>query len=95
MTANEVDSALAAPAREVGPMLLAAQEDQWYDRKSARVSPKDLGIPLVALANAEGGVIVIGLSNGKIEGIRERAGKINDLRQAPMSFKGPPVRGHL
>jgi ATP-dependent DNA helicase RecG len=63
MTANQVDAALAAPSEEVGPMLLGLHEDQWFDRKSVQIVPKDLAPHLVAFANAEGGTIVIGLSN--------------------------------
>ena len=55
MVVNQVDAALARPAGETGTALLALPEDQWFDRKSVRVSPKDLGLPLTAFANAEGG----------------------------------------
>ena len=58
MVVNQVDAALARPAGETGTALLALPEDQWFDRKSVRVSPKDLGPPLTAFANAEGGTVV-------------------------------------
>src|SRR4051794_35926994 len=54
VTANEVDTALGAPSSEVGQRLLALMEDQWFDRKSVKVTAKDLGVPLTAFANAEG-----------------------------------------
>lgn len=68
MAVNQVDAALALPAKEAGAALLALPEDQWFDRASVRVLPKDLGAPLAAFANAEGGVIVIGLHDGRVEG---------------------------
>lgn len=92
MTAKQIDQALAAPSIEVGRLLLAASEDQWFDRKSARVAAKDLAIPLVALANSEGGTIVVGLHSGKVEGFRGSERKLNDFRQAPIDFTTPPVR---
>ena len=95
MTANEVDSALGAPASEVGARLLAAHEDQWFDRKSSKVAGRELGPPLVALANAEGGVLVVGLLDGKVEGIRKVAAKLNEFRQAPFDFTVPPVRARF
>jgi len=32
-------------------------EDQWFDRKSAKIDPKALANELVAFANAEGGTL--------------------------------------
>lgn len=95
MTANEVDAALAAGPAETGALLLASQEDQWFDRKSVAIAAKDLGPALVAMANAEGGVLVIGLSAGKVQGIRRHASKLNDFRQAPIDFTVPPVRARF
>lgn len=51
---------------------------------------KDLGRPLVALANA--GVIVVGIAAGQVGGLRNLLEKLNELRQAPMDFTVPPVR---
>ncbi len=95
MTANDVDAALAAPLDEVGARLAAIAEDQWFERKSIRIHAKDLGRPLVALANAEGGVIVVGIAAGQVEGLRNHLGKLNELRQAPMDFTVPPVRARF
>jgi ATP-dependent DNA helicase RecG len=92
MTANQVDAALALPAGEAGAALLALPEDQWFDRKSVRVLPKDLGPPLTALANAEGGIIVVGLHDGQVEGCSQYPEKINSFRQAAIDFTVPPVR---
>lgn len=93
MATNEVDAALLAlgPDR-VGQALLALHEDQWFERKGAQVAAKDLALPLVAFANAEGGVIVVGLHGGKVQGLKSVASKINDYRQAPIDHTTPPTR---
>lgn len=95
MGSNEVDRALSASADSVGPRLLAIDEDQWFVRKSARVSPKDLAGDLVAFANAEGGVVVVGLHDGRVEGTASDVRKVNELRQAAIDFSSPPVRHHV
>ncbi len=89
MTANQVDAALAADRADVGMRLLALPEDQWFERKSIRVRAQDLDKPLTAFANAEGGVIVIGLSDGRVEGIRALASKQNAIRQAAVEAPTP------
>ena len=91
MTVNQVDAALALPAGETAAALLALPEDQWFDRKSVRMLPKDLGPSLTAFANAEGGIIVIGLHDGQVEGLRGYPEKINSFRQAAIDFTVPPV----
>jgi ATP-dependent DNA helicase RecG len=68
----------------------SAREDQWLERKSARVEPRALAETLVALANAEGGTIVVGIHDGAIEGVGAKAQ--NELRQAGRDFTDPPVR---
>lgn len=61
--------------------LKALSESQFFDRKSGRLTPKDLAPQLSAFANASGGLIVIGLEDdGKITGVSE--GKENAFRQA-------------
>ncbi|WP_231642571.1 ATP-binding protein [Nocardia sp. NRRL S-836] len=92
MTIAEVETALAAPRRDVGALLLAAPEDQWYDRKNVLLEPRDLAPAIVAFANAEGGTIAIGLHNGKVQGVDAHRRKMNDFRQVPIDFTVPPVR---
>lgn len=92
MTVNQVDAALALPAGETAAALLALPENQWFDRKSVRMLPKDLGPSLTAFANAEGGIIVIGVHDGQVEGLRGYPEKINSFRQAAIDFTVPPVR---
>jgi ATP-dependent DNA helicase RecG len=72
--------------------LLSAPEDQWFDRKSARIAPKDLARPLIAFANAEGGTLTIGLREGSYDGELLTTDKENAIRQAGIDFTVPPVR---
>lgn len=92
MSAKDVDRALAAPISQVGAQLAALPEDQWFDRKSIRSDPKSLAPALVAMANAEGGVLVIGLDNGVVQGIKHDAKRVNDYRQLAIDHTEPPVR---
>ena len=92
MIVKRVDAALALPAGETGTALLELPEDQWFDRKSVRVSPKDLGPALTAFANADGGRVVIGLHDGQVEGCRQYPAKMNAFRQAAIDFTVPPIR---
>lgn len=92
MATNDVDRALHAGLSSVGEAILAIDEDQWFERKSGRVAPKDLAVAISAFANAEGGVVVIGLHNGRVEGVRGQTDKINSWRQASMDFITPPAR---
>ena len=60
-------------------------EGQFFDRKSARIAPKDLAAHLSAFANASGGMIVLGIeNNGEISGVNDD--QENSLRQAGMNF---------
>lgn len=88
-----IDRAADMPPSEAAEALSSAPEDQWFERKSGRVSPRDLAVPLVALANAEGGHVVAGIHDGTIEGVaRER---INALRQVAADFTNPMVSTHI
>lgn len=90
MGSRDVDMALSLAAPEAAQQLLKLPEDQWFDRKSGRVAAKDVAKILVAMANAEGGVVAVGLSAGKIDGVRPE--KRNDIRQAALDYTVPPVR---
>ncbi|MDR0432429.1 MAG: putative DNA binding domain-containing protein [Bifidobacteriaceae bacterium] len=73
--------------------LIRMPEDQWYDRKSGRVQAKELAVPLVAFANAEGGYLAIGIHNGAVEGVVPA--RANDIRQAATDFTEPPVKANV
>lgn len=90
MPASEIDQALTAEPQRLGLALSAVPEGQYFERKSGRISPKDLAIPLVAMANAEGGTIVVGLHRGTIDGVAPA--RRNALRQASLDHTSPPVR---
>ena len=49
----------------------ARKESQTFDCKSIQIDPKALAIPIVAMANADGGVLAIGVSDKtrRIEGL--------------------------
>lgn len=66
--------------------MLTEDENKYFDRKSARVKPSEIADLISAFANAEGGTIVIGISDKRrlLEGINEIGSvKINDLVAAP------------
>jgi ATP-dependent DNA helicase RecG len=48
--------------------LIARDEGQVLDFKSARIEPRDLAEVLVAFANSDGGTVVIGVENDKTKG---------------------------
>lgn len=46
--------------------ILACKECQTFDCKSIQIAPKALAIPIVAMANADDGVLAIGVSDKKM-----------------------------
>lgn len=88
----DVEKSLNRPPEEVGESLLALPEDQWLERKSARIAPRDLANTLIGFANADGGAVVVGLHNGKVEGGAAEVSRRNDQMQASIDFCVPPVR---
>jgi ATP-dependent DNA helicase RecG len=87
-----VESALTAPAAEVGRALAELPEDQWFERKSSRIAARQLANSLIGMGNADGGHIVVGLSSGKVEGTDGSPDKRNQQMQANIDFCEPPVR---
>lgn len=92
MSSASVAAALALPARELGMALLAIVEDQWYDRKSALMAPQTLVQHQIAMANADGGILVVGLWSGRVEGTDAAPSHRSGLMQAAIDFSNPPVR---
>lgn len=92
MSSAFVERALAADRRYVGQALCDMPEDQWFERKSARVAPRDLANTLIAFGNADGGHVVVGLSDGRIEGTDSDPNRRNAQMQAVVDFSEPPVR---
>jgi ATP-dependent DNA helicase RecG len=91
MSTAAVAQALALPVPERGAALLALPEDQWFDRKSPRVGARELANVEIAFANAEGGVIIVGLEADTVEGIARRRRSLNTWQQAAMDFTIPPA----
>lgn len=76
---SKIDPALTIDRLRYSP------EDQYFERKSARVSDKKIADRISAMANASGGVIAIGIEDdGKITGIDDN--RENELRQVPINF---------
>lgn len=61
--------------------LTKMEEGQYLDRKSAKIKPIDIARHLVAFANANGGILVIGIEDtGEITGFKYSGAKsINDF----------------
>lgn len=72
--------------------LTTLPENQWFDRKSVRIAPDVLARTIVGLANAEGGLIAIGISEGQTEDISAHAKRINEFRRVPHTHCAPPPR---
>lgn len=92
MPSADVSRALAADRGAVGRLLLEVVEDQWFERKSARIDSRKLAEAMVGVANADGGVIVVGLHGGVVEGTRHLLRHRNELMQTALDFTQPTVR---
>lgn len=69
------------------------KEGQTFDLKSIQIDPKALAIPIVAMANADGGLLAIGISDKtrKIEGVNQYTEKLNELLRVPFDFCIPSI----
>lgn len=85
------EKALNGPRERVGSGLLALRESQWLERKSNRIAPRDLANVLIGFANADGGLVVVGLHDGEIEGTSVTPGRLDAQMQANIDFCHPPV----
>ena len=71
-------------------------EKQIMERKSARIKAVDLAIPIVAMANADGGYLAIGIEDdGTITGIDAYEKNLNELLRTPYDFCIPSVQVDL
>ena len=68
-------------------------EGQTFDCKSVKIEPKALAVPIVAMANADGGMLAIGISDKtrRIEGIDQYTAHVNELLKVPFSLCIPSV----
>jgi len=87
-----VEKALKADRDQVGPELLRIPESQWFERKSSRIAPRELANSLIGFANADGGLLVVGLHDGIVEGASAAPGQLDAQLQSNIDFCTPPVR---
>ena len=87
-----IDNILKIPVTQRGEFLLNQPESQWFERKGIDLQPPDLPRPIIAIANAEGGSLVIGVSNGGIRGLGAKPDAENTFRKAIHDYIKPPIR---
>ena len=77
--------------------ILSREEGQTFDRKSVRIKPKDLAVTMIAFANADGGDLVVGITDGKkeIEGVDGDENILNEIRRTPFDFCAPSVNAQI
>ena len=73
--------------------IITRKEDQTFDCKSIQIDPKALAVPIVAMANADGGVLAIGVSDKTrtLEGVDQHTDKLNELLRVPFDFCNPSI----
>ena len=69
------------------------EENQTFDCQSIQIDTKALAVPIVAMANADGGVLAIGVSDKSrtIEGVDQHTEKLNELLRVPFDFCNPSI----
>ncbi len=74
--------------------LLQNEEWQTFDRTSIMIHPRRLARRLIAFANADGGKVVIGISDEdrRIEGVDYEIERVNELLKVPFDFCEPAVK---
>ena len=92
---DDIDALLSLPINERGGRLAQTQENQWFERKSIRIDQKSFAKAIIGMANAEGGTVVVGLSEKRVEGTNSTPSQTNRLRQVPMTMVAPPLRVHF
>lgn len=69
-----------------------ATEKQLFDRKSAKIESVVIAISMIAMANADGGLLAVGIEdNGEITGIDDYTKNINEILRAPFDFCRPSI----
>ena len=96
----DIEQAMAADELQRGSLLCQVPESQWFERKGPRVAARDLAKALVAFANADGGMVVVGLRKDRKEtkdkyrvvGIKRSGPKLlASWQQAAIDFTLPVV----
>lgn len=97
MSLRDILLLLDLPEGARAEALVHHPENQWLERKSSRVAARDLAEVIAAMANAEGGLVVVGIHGGAVEGVgRVREAERNTWRQAAADhiFPVPRVKVH-
>ncbi len=70
---------------------LKEPENLYYDRKSAKIDLKSIANEVMAFANAQGGILAIGIKdNGEIEGFNKYGiNKLNEAQKIVSSYLKP------
>lgn len=71
-------------------ILQTSPENQWFDRKSGRVDPKQIAPLISAFANTEGGLIAVGIENKSLTPISPE--RINKFRREIRDIIAPIPR---
>ena len=67
-------------------------ERQLFDRKSAKIEATAIATPIIAFANADGGLLAVGIEdNGIITGIDDYMKNINEVLRASFDFCQPSI----
>jgi len=73
--------------------LLRTKENQFFDRKSERTKWQDIGDSMMGFANADGGIIAIGIEKDKtITGVKDILIKTAEVRKAAGQWLVPPIK---
>lgn len=72
--------------------LLKTHENQFFDRKSASIKISKLAEAIIGFANADGGLIVVGIYDRKLQGVLSQGNtKVNDIIQCGFEKCFPSV----
>ena len=68
-------------------------EGQTFDCKSIHIEPKALANTIVAMANADGGMVAVGISDKtrRIEGVDQDKAHLNEILRTPFDFCVPTI----
>ena len=68
-------------------------EGQTFDCKSIHIDQKALATTIVAMANADGGMIAVGISDKtrRIEGVDQNTTHLNEILRTPLDFCVPSI----
>lgn len=74
-------------------MIIAQTEGQYFERKNAKIAPKDIIKYLIGFTNAGGGIFVIGVEdNGEITGFKKpKAHSISEYLHAVQTLQKIPI----